>query len=256
MMTQKNFDVRVITFSRHLLDETPTWKEDVVINNPAMIKLHIGSMEDSDAKPFVDFANRYIHIGSIIPSLTQEEVLFSCCPECFLSLLFIDEMRDNEIVLIKDIRRFSSYKGYLYSFEWTGFYPTQKILDTIVVDAVASNHFCEEYQIRDLNKAYLSFIQYKGQTISTGHWGCGAFGGTKAHKFLQQVCAAQMAKVTLDYSTFKNKNEFELLAKLYALVIDNKLTVGFIVQRMLEYGELPRRRPPFEDWILEQLTNK
>lgn len=29
----------------------------------------------------------FIHIGRIIPSLTQEEVLFSCCPEAFLCLL-------------------------------------------------------------------------------------------------------------------------------------------------------------------------
>jgi len=251
----EDFNTRVITFSRHLLDNTaPKWTEDAVIDNPSIINLHIGTMEESDAKPFVDFANRYIHIGRIIPSLTQEEVLFSCCPEAFLSLLFIEEMRDNEIVLIKDIRRFSTYKGYLHSFEWTGLYPTHKILDTIVVDAVSFNHFTKAFQIRDLNKAYLSFVQYKGQKISTGHWGCGAFGGSKIHKFLQQLCAAKLAEVTLDYSTFKNKNEFEELSKIYAIILEKKYTVGHLVKLMLDYD--PRTRISFEEYIIAKLHNK
>ena len=40
-------------------------------------------MEEPEAEAFVDFANRDLHIHQVIPSATQEEVLFSCCPEAF-----------------------------------------------------------------------------------------------------------------------------------------------------------------------------
>jgi hypothetical protein len=43
--------------------------------------IHIGVMEDR-GNVIVDFANQYLHINRIIPSATQEEILFSVRPEC------------------------------------------------------------------------------------------------------------------------------------------------------------------------------
>ena len=37
--------------------------------------------------------------------------------------------------------------------------------------------------------------------VSTGRWGCGAFGGLAAHKFALQVLAARLAGVHLRFST-------------------------------------------------------
>ena len=40
------------------------------------VHVHAGTMESSDARGFVDFANRYVGYKAIIPSMTQEEVLW------------------------------------------------------------------------------------------------------------------------------------------------------------------------------------
>lgn len=52
------------------------------------------------------------------------------------------------------------------------------------------------------------------ESIVTGHWGCGKFGGDKRHKFVQQVLAASAANRKLDYSVFGEDhtlNEFNQL---------------------------------------------
>ena len=46
-------------------------------------------IEDSEASAHVDFANAKIHIGCIIASATQEEVLFSLRPELLVCFVLI-----------------------------------------------------------------------------------------------------------------------------------------------------------------------
>ena len=98
-----------------------------------------------------------------------------------------------------------------------------------------ASHFKEPQNIRDLNKAFLGFLQCAGdrKKISTGmplslsmyiyslflwlfgsaitlanllsgFWGCGAFGGDKIHKFLQQLCAATVTDTTLYFSSYSD----------------------------------------------------
>lgn len=70
-----------IVFTRYNLlpEDEPNWLEmkDIDFSDEEatknMIRVHCGRMEDIPCRGFVDFANRFIHIGSIIPSLTQEE---------------------------------------------------------------------------------------------------------------------------------------------------------------------------------------
>jgi hypothetical protein len=58
------------------------------------------SIEDTDAYYQVDFANKYLHIHQIIPSCTQEEVMFSVRPECYLGIIICDVMLDHEAIII------------------------------------------------------------------------------------------------------------------------------------------------------------
>ena len=54
--------------------------------------------------------------------------------------------------------------------------------------------------LRDVQKAALAFA---GQpVVSTGRWGCGVFGGTPAHKFVQQLVAAMLSGSQIHFSTF------------------------------------------------------
>lgn len=129
-------------------------------------------MEESPATYFVDFANQDLHIGryfiplwfwaikliitlfwcSIIPSCTQEEILFSCCPEAFPGILFCPRMKRDEIIVINNLRRFSDYSGYLHNFQFVGNYPTLKLTHALALDACMSSHFRESNVLRDLNK--------------------------------------------------------------------------------------------------------
>jgi hypothetical protein len=54
---------------------------------------------------------------------------------------------------------------------------------------------------RELNKAYCGFLEDDAgkstaalPLVSTGHWGCGAFGGTKELKSLLQLMAASLSR--------------------------------------------------------------
>ena len=137
-------------------------------------------MEVSDEDHvFFDFANKDIHIHMIIPSATQEEVLFSCCPEAFVSILFCERMSDNEGIIIGGTSRFADYTGYQNSFRFSGYFeaPPFKRCDILVLDAAvgAREQFGREGLQRDLNKAYLGFNACASllskPKISTGHWG-------------------------------------------------------------------------------------
>mmetsp|Transcript_4446 Transcript_4446/g.14244 ORF Transcript_4446/g.14244 Transcript_4446/m.14244 type:complete len:149 (-) Transcript_4446:86-532(-) len=68
------------------------------------------------------------------------------------------------------------------------------------MDATMIRHFSEDKVLRDIRKAFLCFQGCS--VVSTGRWGCGAFGGHPAHKFAQQLVAAGLAGCSLRFSTF------------------------------------------------------
>lgn len=84
-------DTQYVTFSRVSAKSLPDWSkcEKPVARERTIV--HDGLMEavmlSSDRPAFVDFANKNLHIHQVIPSCTQEEILFSCAPSCFVSML-------------------------------------------------------------------------------------------------------------------------------------------------------------------------
>jgi poly(ADP-ribose) glycohydrolase len=194
-------------------------------------------MEESDGV-FVDFANRQLHIGEIIPSLTQEEVLFSVAPECFVTLLFVETLADNECMLFRNVRRYSTYSGYLDTFRFTGFHNTREPMTVLAIDASMGMHFERNNLLRDLSKAYVGFRSCRPSTfISTGGFGTGAFGGDHHLKFLQQTCAATVAQCSLDYSTFKK----DVLAKEFQYLLQRlhskRISIGELVRFCATFDE-------------------
>lgn len=203
--------------------------EDCLDNN----QLDVFKQSDQNIT-MVDFANKQIHIGWIAPSLTQEEILFSCVSECFLSLLLCEQLKDNEAVLIKNVRRSVEYKGYFLSFRVLNTIKNAPLMDVTIIDATFQNSFHSTQIIRDLNKAWIGY-QHCGERISTGHWGCGAFGGNPAFKFLQQLCVASVLNKKLSYSTFMDeacKQKFNLL-----LEKTNGKSVAEIVNFLISYKQ-------------------
>ncbi len=230
-------DEPTITYARHRLDaaKAPRWEALDTPIASARVRLHTGRMEDPDAEVFFDFANRDLHIHSIIPSLTQEEVLFSTCPELFPALLVSERMDDDEVIVLDGARRICEYQGYLRSFRFTGYREDRRVHEVLAADAVYYGHFAPECVERDLNKAWLGFTSCRGRSFSTGHWGCGAFGGNRAAKFLQQCCAAAVAGVSLDYSTFGDEDTATALRGLLEALAAKGATVGQVVRAMTGY---------------------
>ena len=52
--------------------------------------------------------------------IVQEEIRFVINPECLVSILFCDEMEDNEAILLCGAEQFSTYSGYGGNFNYEG----------------------------------------------------------------------------------------------------------------------------------------
>ncbi|CAF1404043.1 unnamed protein product [Adineta steineri] len=207
-------DHRIISIERYSYgEELLDWKKQLVSIQESKINVFIDRMEASEeAHGFVDFANKKIHIHSIMPSATQEEILFSCCPEAFLAILVCDTLRSDEIVILRGCKRFVDYSGYGETFKFVGShlnynstniqdilimdaclsnhfsqYHIDRDLDILIMDACLSNHFSQYHIDRDLGKVWAAFSKAKNEIIVTGNWGCGVFGGDPTFKFLQQA---------------------------------------------------------------------
>ena len=200
-----------LTFTRVCAGDTliPTLEDNPTAIIPPVV--HIGGMEDAPAEAIVDFANRTLHIGCVLPSATQEEIMFSCRTELLIGMLLCQRMADNEALLIHGAPTACHYKGYGDTFEFTGAVPSESLLDhtraqhVVAMDATIRSHFSRDSLERDTIKALLGFSALPSEVaaISTGGWGCGAFGGDWWLKFLQQAIAGSLAGKRLQFSTFK-----------------------------------------------------
>ncbi|KAH7387164.1 hypothetical protein KP509_16G008700 [Ceratopteris richardii] len=242
----------VVCYERHtLLDsDLPDWGSLDQKIDVSQINVTPDNMEKSNAKCIMDFANKALHIYKIIPSATQEEILFSTCPEAFPGILFCDILQEREAIIIRNVRRLIEYEGYSSSFRFQGFYSGVKLHNIIVADATDSEHFSRPMIDRDLNKAYLAFMaatrwpltdppapSLEANKISTSHWGCGAFKGDKHLKFLQQVCASTLAGARLDYSTFNDPEMAASFIRLLGLISSRNHTISSIYLAISDYVE-------------------
>jgi len=187
------------------LDEWKQWALEVGAKQPwegVRGTLHAGSMEDCElADAFVNFANANFGYGRITAGCTQEEILQMCCPEFNVGMLHLGCMTDDEVVLVHNVRRFSAYQGYGGTFRYVGPWTGNPTVQTILtMDATTHHHFFEHKILRDIRKAYIAFQGFS--LVSSGRWGCGAFGGTPSHKIAQQLVAAGLAGVPFHFSTF------------------------------------------------------
>ena len=188
-----------------------------------------GSMFNTEAKFCIDFANQYIGGGALSGGCVQEEILFAVEPEAIVSMFLMEVMDDNDAIRIDNLIQYSNYSGYAFSFKYeeSAIKDEQNLIrhNIIAIDAVElfnSGGVDQDSVMRDLIKAYVGFnlinfddkdVAKMPKTISSGNWGCGAFGGDYELKFIQQWLAATYAGVEkLYYYTF-GRNEMNKIVK-------------------------------------------
>ncbi|KAH3758646.1 poly glycohydrolase [Pelomyxa schiedti] len=234
-----------VTFHRSFLDVSrfPRWETLNVPISP--VNIHTGAMEIPGIGMFVDFANADLHIGSIIPSATQEEILFSVRPYLFIGMLFSQRMRDHEAIIMSGAPQTVKYTGYSNTFKFAGiFSPTEAgdlpIPQIVAIDAVMLVQFNKECIIRDIEKAYVGFRgdpsnPPHANTISTGGWGCGAFGGDIRLKFLQQVIAASASGLRMEFSTWGDQGILRELSAINQAMQRASYTVRDVYNLVMSY---------------------
>ena len=198
-----------------------------------------GRIEEAKDCLMVNFANEYIGGGCMQHGRVQEEILFLIYPEFYFCTLLFPKMLNNEAIVVRGLKRYSSYKGYGNDLKFAKEYEDGcqlddgNILETTFtcMDALRfkkekqkRNQYDEDFILRELNKAYIGFQgssseedQDEKMPVSTGNWGCGEFGGNVELKFLIQWMAATMNGRDVEYYTFEDMKceHLENILKIY-----------------------------------------
>jgi len=247
----------IVTYTRRLPDEFPNWANCTTGFENVEVQVFADTLiEDQPASCHIDFANKHLHIAQIIPSATQEEVVFSIRPECFPAMLLFQTMFASDTIILSNVQRYCNYTGYLHTFEYAGPFKnrtSENPVHVLAIDAIMNvgfKQFQEENVLRDLNKAYsgFDFPNYEDEWISTGMWGCGVFGGDPVLKFLQQMMAAAVTNKKLYYSCYLNERLTNQLQNLGQKLIEDELKVKDVWEIIMKF----KKTGSFERYLLEK----
>ncbi|KAL7714163.1 poly(ADP-ribose) glycohydrolase [Entamoeba marina] len=219
----------IVTFKRNVITTPHDWSND--ISPLHSFKYSAGGIQLSKLPVHVDFANKLLHIHQIIPSVTQEELLFSTRPECLVGMLLFEKMKTTDSISIENTLSINTSKGYSTTFEWTGFYCDEecnKHNTIIAIDAVFVNCFGKKKIDRDLNKCYNGFSSVQGD-IATGKWGCGVFSNDPCLKFIQQVMVLSSLNRNAEFH-WMDEQEYNT----YNLLLNKCISKGILVKQIYE----------------------
>lgn len=105
-------------------------------------------------------------------------------------------------------------------------------------EGVASQYKPENIT-RELNKCLVGFQrnsdEYSDFKISTGKWGCGAFGGDTVFKCLIQIVVAAKVGRKIKIFMFNDKENMQILEKNLGLI--DGVTVGHLCISLYEFDE-------------------
>ncbi|XP_066364524.1 poly(ADP-ribose) glycohydrolase 1-like [Miscanthus floridulus] len=251
-----------------------------------------GFIEDEEQEALqVDFANKYLGGGALSRGCVQEEIRFMINPELIVGMLFMASMEDNEAIEIFGAERFSQYMGYGSSFRFVGDYLDTKPFDSmgrrrtriVAIDALdcpAWLHYESGCLLREVNKAFCGFFdQSKHQLyvklfqdshnkgnfpsinsneyigVSTGNWGCGAFGGNPEIKsMIQWIAASQALRPFVNYYTFEDAS-LERLEEVIQWILRHGWTVGELWHMLIEYSSQRLKGETYKGFFAWLLPN-
>ncbi|KNA08296.1 hypothetical protein SOVF_163820, partial [Spinacia oleracea] len=205
----------------------------------------------------VDFADEFIGGLVLTKGCVQEEIRFMMNPELIASMLFMPSMSENEAIEMVGAERFSNYRGYNASFQYTGDYIDRRGVDAlqrrmtrvVAIDALrkaGTKQYQSQFLLREVNKAFCGFLdhtEYLQQQVhesnvgvATGNWGCGIFGGDAQLKsMIQWVSASQASIPFVSYYTF-GLDKVQNLDQVVEWIVSQKWTVGDLWKKLVDYG--------------------
>ena len=268
---EKNLESKDNYFESNVVVERIIFNENKIIKhlsecndtfNENDINIHNETMDNPEiiTQSIIDFANMDLQTGQIIPSATQEEILFSIRPEMYIAMFICQRIYSNEILIISGAKQLFEYEGYSNSFKF------QKIKEKIddknenilALDATMFDHYKYNNVIQDISKFYTACNfckqKYSNPSISTGSWGCGAFGCDRAHKFLQQLICAKSNHVKLFFSTFGKADYQNSLNLLFRSVIQFKPKVSDLWNLIIQFKG--NKDDDFHLYLKEKLGNE
>ena len=148
----------------------------------------------------VDFANQSIGGGVLGHGIVQEEQLFLTYTLSIVAMMLqIDPMTPDQAILIQNVLRTSDVDikgiGYITDITDAGDYSKNK-----------KEQYYKQNIDKDCHKVFVGFNHLSYNTVRSGLWGCGAFGGDPQLKFFQQVMVATYLHINLQYCLF-SKND-------------------------------------------------
>jgi hypothetical protein len=255
---------RIIFNSKNIISDL---SKCTLLFDESDINIHCQSMEtpEIETQSIVDFANMDFQTGQIIPSATQEEILFSIRPEMFIAMFICQRIYENEIIIISGAYKLFEYEGYSHSFKFIKIdeniyknYNNNLNENVLALDATMMDHYNYNSIVQDVSKYYTACNycckKYKMPGISTGSWGCGAFGCDKAHKFMQQLICAKANNVKLSFSTFGNENYCNSLRELLKTIIKKKPKVMDLWKLIINFKG--NKNEAFHDYLKNELGNE
>jgi poly(ADP-ribose) glycohydrolase len=179
--------------------------------------------------------------------------MFLIYPQLHVSILVCERMEDFESIYIRNLRRYADYTGYgktlalgspaadIFTSERKDFFAIDALKYTSKdsnEDDLKRTQYRMKNVLRDLNKALIGFTlpaDTKFSLISTGKWGCGAFGGDPQLKFLQQWMAISVLGRPMIFNTFKDNDSLEDLPEITTRYLNGK-TVGQLYRYIKHYS--------------------
>eukprot|EP00300_Choanocystis_sp_HF-7_P006462 c14723_g1_i2.p1 GENE.c14723_g1_i2~~c14723_g1_i2.p1 ORF type:complete len:524 (+),score=112.96 c14723_g1_i2:223-1794(+) len=234
-----------LVFRRVFLEAPPKFEDS---NAPLLEVQQVeGPIEDTHdiTAAQVNFANRSIGGGVLGSGSLQEEIRFCMFPELTVAIVLCEKLQDLEALVVEGALRFNRYSGYGSKLEFVpGTCAITNAPPMIAIDAVQYSsldlQLNPRYLTREMVKAFAGFSHSPVDTIATGNWGCGAFGGDVGIKALIQWVAASQAGKKLEYHPFSDRISQKLRDGLERLSQGN-MTVGSLATALTHlHTSLPR----------------
>ncbi|KAH6958938.1 hypothetical protein DER45DRAFT_244979 [Fusarium avenaceum] len=212
-------------------------------------------------------ANKVIGFGQ---SATQEEIFVGIAPEAYPVVLVAPHLIDSTVISVSGARAMVDMKGQRREIEWTiralpcssQDFPSWKTAwkggRLIFMDALEMDMFelspskglpdlYPDNIDREISKATNGFSSYGGDSIFTGLWGCGAFGGDPGVKLIVLWLAAGAANVKLHLMLGPGEHNFG--RKLEEVVEACDGLAGDDVRELLSLIPRDLRREEILEWI-------